>query len=102
MKNVIKVGDKIVFLYDTSLLRGTCLKINKKSIKIDFKADGWLIDFTKLIKPERVAHINDTFSIVWNSSKGVNGSYRIDYITYPNENKDYSAWSQPYLYIREK
>ena len=101
MKNPIKIGDEIVFLYDYSLMRGKILKVNGKTYKIDVPAQGALIAFIKNVNKDRVANIKDKFTVVWLSDKGVRGSYRIDYNTYPNENKDFRSWSRSWDYIQE-
>jgi len=101
MKNDILKDDEVVFLYDQYLLKATVLRVNNKTFKLLVPAQKMWTSFEKLVSKERVANINDTFSIVWKSKQGVNGKYRIDYTTYVSENKTYQYWHQPYLYIVE-
>lgn len=102
MKNEINEGDKVVFLYDTSIMIGTCIKVNKKTYKIETPAQRFLRAFTKNVEKHRVANINDKFTVVWEADVGVEGRYRIDYDTYPSQNKDYTNWLNPFDYITEK
>lgn len=101
MKNDINEGDKVVFLYDTSIMLGKCIKVNKKTYKIEVPAQRFFTDFVKNVDKHRVANINDKFTVVWEADVGVEGRYRIDYDTYPSQNTDYTNWLQPYKYITE-
>lgn len=104
MKNEIVAGSEIVFLYDYKLQRGTVLKVNKKTYKIDVPAQSCFIAYETKVKHERVANIKDEFTMVWNTNKkhGPNGKYRFDYDTYPKENKTYQHWHQAFTYVTER
>lgn len=101
MKNKVNVGDKVVCLYGTTLAMGECIKINKKSIKVHMPAQKCYQEVTKNFVPEKIANINDQFTIVWEADVGVEGRYRIDYDTYPNQNKTYKHWLCTTSYIVE-
>ncbi len=104
MRNKIEVGSEVVFLYEYKLQRATVLKVNKKTYKLDVPAQSCFIAYQKNVKLKRVADIRDEFTMVWNTNEkhGPNGKYRIDYDTYPNENKTFQHWHQAFTYVRER
>ncbi len=102
MVREINEGDKAVVLYCQFLVPGTVLKVNKKTFKVHVPKMGFNLSFTKNISKERVMHIDDEFTVVWDTKRGVEGSYRIDATTYPEENKPYTHWYQPFTYIVER
>jgi len=101
MKNEINVNDEVVFLYSQHLFKAIVIKINKKTFKLSVPPQKGCIQFNKNVEKSRVASINDEFTMVWKSSGSVNGTYRIDYETYPDKNTTADNWHQPFTYINE-
>lgn len=97
----IEVDDKVVFLYDHFIFHGTVLKVNQKTYKIHVPAQRMCIDFEKNVKKDRVAHVDDSFAVVWERDVGVNGRYRIEFELYAGHHATYQAWREPYMYITE-
>lgn len=101
VKNPIKIGDEVSFLYAQFLMKGVVKKINKLTYKVACTPFMGFSGFTQLVTHDRVAHINDEFTVVWEKNRGVSGAYRLDYSNYPTENGSYEKWSQPYMYVTE-
>jgi len=102
MRKSLAVGDDVVFLYCQFVERGKVLKINKKTIKVHCPNPGpWCKPFDKNVLPDRVAYIDDVLAVVWDSTRGVEGSYRFDYVKYPQYAKRAGDWGQPFTYVKE-
>lgn len=102
MKHDIKVGDDVVFLYCQFAQRGKCLKVNSKTIKVLSPAGGGMLEFTKNVAKERVAHVDDVLTVVWDTRRGSEGRYRFDYVLYPQHAKRAGDWGQPHTYFIER
>ena len=76
-------------------------KAISKLLKTESSIMTFIRNYANNIDKHRVANINDKFTVVWEADVGVEGRYRIDYDTYPSQNKDYTNWLQPYKYITE-
>lgn len=105
MKNDIKVGDQVYFLYAQHLQSGIAKRINKKTISISYTIWGWDgqksvdVERKKLVKKDRVTHYLDEFTVVWECDIGVEGRYYITYDEFPKHNATGDNWSQPYIYV---
>ena len=70
VKNEIKLQDKVVFISGTTIRRGTVIKINKSTYKIEFKATPFhSTTGAENIKKEKVAHENDVLIAFWDNVK---------------------------------
>jgi hypothetical protein len=85
----MKVGDIVRVLQDYNLFWAKVLRINKKSIKVE-----WRSGYTSLVKPERVAELDELIVVVWEQWVGVNGrgSHRIEREMYPQYRKPAKDW----------
>ena len=99
MKHEIKKDDGVYFLYGAGLRKGIVQRVNKTTITVLCPAAGFFIEFTKRVPFNRIAHIKDEFTVVWEMDVGVEGRYYITHDEFPQHNKFGHAWGQPYVYI---
>lgn len=101
MRNQIEVDTEVVVLHCQFLMRGVCTKVNEKTYKVKVPAQRLLEEFEKNFSKDRVASIEDRFAVVWDTDRGPNGSYRIEFDLYEGHHNTYQAWAEPYMYIKE-
>lgn len=89
MKNNIQIGSEVIFRSYQYLFKGEVLKVNKKTFKIK------QAHFNNIenIPSERVAHIDDVFTVVNDMTKDPNGQCTyFDYNNFPNDNLKATEW----------
>jgi len=89
----INIGDPVRFLYAQHLEGGKCVRVNKKSITVEYDRQ------TRTVPFNRVVHEADKFTVVWEMNVGVEGRYYITTNEFPAENATYQKWHQPFTYI---
>ena len=100
VKNDIKVGDKVYVLDYQYLLKGTALKVNRKTIKVSVPEQDLVQSHVKNFNVEKVANSNDIVSIVTRIRPPVE-SVRFEYTLYKNYAKPVHEWQEPCYYINE-
>jgi len=102
MKSELKKNDYVYFLYAARLMVGMVLRVNRTTVTVKTEANGWYTAFEKRIKPDRIAHYLDDFTVVWDTTgNSPEGKYYITYDEFPAENKPGAHWSQPFLYYQK-
>ena len=84
--SILKAGDPIYFLSDYDWIPAKVMKVNAKSVKLEFVArHAWGKTFTKNVPHEKVAHSDEVVCVVWEMWKGKNGrgGYRVERELYP-------------------
>lgn len=105
MKNEIKVGDPVFFLYAQHLQGGIAKRINKKTISVSYTTWGWNgykgvdVERVKLVAKDRVVNELDEFTIVHELDIGVEGRYYITHTEFPRSNALGNNWYQPFTYV---
>jgi len=108
VKNEIKVGDPVCFLYAQHMQRGIAKRINKKTISISYTTWGWDgtkgvdVERKKLVTKDRVVHADDEFTVVWEVDIGVEGRYYITHDEFIESNGPAYKWHQPYTYVQKR
>lgn len=102
MKHQIRVGDKVVVLDDAHVIPGECLKVNSKSYKVRYSWHPLWGSMEKNFKKEKVAHADDSVTMVCDYKKSPNGlACRFEYELYPQERRKATQWRQPAEFVSE-
>lgn len=101
-RHEILKGSEVVFLHGTKLVHGLVTKVNDKSCRIVTKTEGAIKTFERMVKKERVAHVDDICTVVLTCRDDAERTNtRFDYELYPHHAKKATKWGHVSNFIVE-